>query len=95
MTKQELEDMQKRCKAAEEILKQIEELEDRIKIINAELSHFQGDKDLMVRDKWNSLIPKEIFPYCPTDEELTKLGVFIQQIYMEKIDFLRTQLNWL
>ena len=93
MTEQELKDMQAKCAEAEKINKLIERLESDIKVLNAEMSHFQGDKDLMVRDKWNSIIPTSVFPYTPTDDELIALGTFIQSLYKEKLTLLRKQLK--
>lgn len=85
--------MKEKCKIAEDMFNTINNLKDLIKVINAEISHFQGDKDLMIRDKsFNYIVPKNIFPYNPTDEELIELGKFIQQLYTKKIAALEAQL---
>ena len=85
--------MKEKCKTAEDMFNTINKLKDLIKVINAEISHFQGDKDLMIRDKnFNYIVPKDIFPYNPTDEELIELGKFIQQLYTKKIAALEAQL---
>ena len=93
MTHKDLESMKEKCKTAEDMFNTINKLKDLIKVINAEISHFQGDKDLMIRDKnFNYIVPKDIFPYNPTDEELIELGKFIQQLYTKKIAALEAQL---
>lgn len=94
MTPYDLEIMKEKCKLAENILSTIKDLEDRIRTINAELSHFQGDKNLMIRDKGsNYIVPKDIFPYNPIDEELIQLGTVIQQIFSKKIATLKAELD--
>ena len=89
MTLKELSDIQLKCKKSEEILKFQRELESRIKVINAEISTFQGDKNLMIREKSNPIVPIDIFPYRPDDEEIIQLGEFIQNLYTKKLDNLK------